>query len=345
MRPFLGALEQQCRAVRSLATSPATETFIRHRALARELHALKGEAGLLGMNTFRTAVHQLETALENGRPDDALASLEALAREARELIVRFRRLGGEGPASRAAEAERPGLREPPSLAEPPSLTEASGLAEPSGLAALLGNLSRQVQAVAAELGKKARFVSRVEPTLLPDTHFAWLREVLPQLAINAVAHGIESPDVRIAAGKPATGTLMLAARAHPASRRLEVVFQDDGAGLDLDRLRQRAQALGLAASSAAELGRLVFEPGFSTAESATVHAGRGVGLDLVKARVEAEGGRVAVVSEPGRLCAVRLLLPLAVEVAARLTRRPLCSSWTTRWWSATPCPVPFPVAT
>lgn len=284
---WLAGLERQCRAAR--AVGPTREARVE---LARELHAVKGEAGLLGLAAFRAALHQLESALEPGRATSALAAplarLEALLAEARQLLARFRRFGSEARATTS----------------------------PTTLANLLAGLSRQVERLGAELGKPARFVHRVDATLVPDAALVWLAEVLPQLATNAVVHGLEPPEERIAAGKPPVGTLLLAARAHPAEGRLELVFQDDGGGLDLERLAKRAQDLGLSPATPEELARLVFRPGLSTREKAGEHAGRGLGLDVVKARVEAAGGRVAVASQPGKLCAIRLFLPLSLEVAA-----------------------------
>lgn len=286
---WLTALERQGRAARALDSNPESR-----RALARELHALKGEAGLLGLAVFRGALHQLETALEPGSASVTLsaplARLEALLVEARQLIARFRRFG------------------PEARVEP-------GAAPPT-LAALLASLSLQVERLGAELGKPARFVHRVDAALVPDAALTWLPEVLPQLATNALVHGLEPPAQRAAAGKPPVGTLLLAARTHPAHGHVELVFQDDGGGLDLERLAKRAQDLGLSSASPEELARLVFHPGLSTRDGAGEHAGRGLGLDVVKARVEAHGGRVAVASQPGKLCAIRLFVPLSLEVAA-----------------------------
>jgi chemosensory pili system protein ChpA (sensor histidine kinase/response regulator) len=129
-----------------------------------------------------------------------------------------------------------------------------------------------------------------------------------QLARNSLVHGLEPPDERQRLGKPALATLQLAVRKHPETRQLEVVFQDDGAGLDYAKIARRARERGLPASPE-DLPRLIFESGFSTAEEATLDAGRGVGLDVVRAEVERRQGRILPHSQTGKFCAFQILLP------------------------------------
>jgi chemosensory pili system protein ChpA (sensor histidine kinase/response regulator) len=133
---------------------------------------------------------------------------------------------------------------------------------------------------------------------------------------NSVAHGIERPDVRTAAGKDATGTISI----HLAQEGNEVAveFRDDGAGLNLARIRERAAALGLLAagaqSSDAELANLIFAPGFSTADSVSELSGRGVGMDVVRAEVNSMGGRIETATAAGQGASFRLVLPLTTAV-------------------------------
>ena len=133
---------------------------------------------------------------------------------------------------------------------------------------------------------------------------------------NCVAHGIEAPAQRQAAGKDATGQITVAV-SHEGNE-VAVEFRDDGAGLDLARIRERGVALGLlgadAVPSEAELAQLIFAPGFSTADSITELAGRGVGMDVVRSEVNALGGRIETASAPGQGASFRLLLPLTTAV-------------------------------
>ncbi|WP_200378069.1 Hpt domain-containing protein [Rubrivivax gelatinosus] len=133
---------------------------------------------------------------------------------------------------------------------------------------------------------------------------------------NAVVHGIEPAAQRSAAGKDTTGTITLAITQE--GNEVGVELRDDGAGLDLARIRERALERGLLAADApaddAALAQLIFAPGFSTAREVTELAGRGVGLDVVRSEVDAMGGSVQVAAEPGRGTRFRLLLPLTTAV-------------------------------
>ncbi len=133
---------------------------------------------------------------------------------------------------------------------------------------------------------------------------------------NSVAHGVEMPADRVAAGKDATGTITLTVTQEGNEVGVEV--RDDGAGLNLERIRQRAEERGLIqpgyGASDAELANLIFAPGFSTASEVTELAGRGVGLDVVRSEVNGMGGRIETGSSAGQGTRFRLLLPLTTAV-------------------------------
>ncbi len=133
---------------------------------------------------------------------------------------------------------------------------------------------------------------------------------------NAVAHGIEDPATREQAGKPAAGTITIGL--HQEGNDVSVVFSDDGAGLNLPRIREKALANGLVAAgealSDADAANLIFTPGFSTASQVTELAGRGIGMDVVRAEVNALGGRIETTTEPGQGTRFKLTLPLTTAV-------------------------------
>jgi chemosensory pili system protein ChpA (sensor histidine kinase/response regulator) len=133
---------------------------------------------------------------------------------------------------------------------------------------------------------------------------------------NCVAHGVEAPEARVRAGKDATGQITVAV-GHEGNE-VAVEFRDDGAGLDLARIRARGVAMGLVAPDAqpsdAELANLIFTPGFSTATQVTELAGRGIGMDVVRNEVNALGGRIETASAPGQGTSFRLVLPLTTAV-------------------------------
>ena len=133
---------------------------------------------------------------------------------------------------------------------------------------------------------------------------------------NSVVHGIEAAGVRAAAGKPAIGSITLAVS--QIGNEVGVEVRDDGAGLNLAAIRERALAMGLLSDSAqpdeAELANLIFQPGVTTAASISDLAGRGVGMDVVRTDVNAMGGRIETASAPGQGSSFRLVLPLTTAV-------------------------------
>jgi chemosensory pili system protein ChpA (sensor histidine kinase/response regulator) len=133
---------------------------------------------------------------------------------------------------------------------------------------------------------------------------------------NAVAHGIEEPAARLAVGKPASGTIKILLQQQ--SNDVTVEFSDDGAGLDLDRIRDKAMADGQFSESDAptdaELAALIFDAGFSTASQVTELAGRGIGMDVVRSEVNALGGRIETATQRGLGTQFKLVLPLTTAV-------------------------------
>ena len=133
---------------------------------------------------------------------------------------------------------------------------------------------------------------------------------------NCVAHGIETPEQRLAQGKPASGTISVDLR-HEGND-VSVAFRDDGAGLNLPGIRAKALSQGLIGSgtelSDSEAANLIFTPGFSTASEVTGLSGRGIGMDVVRAEVNALGGRIETTTETGKGAAFRMVLPLTTAV-------------------------------
>ncbi|HEX6708409.1 MAG TPA: Hpt domain-containing protein [Albitalea sp.] len=133
---------------------------------------------------------------------------------------------------------------------------------------------------------------------------------------NSVTHGIESPEQRAGAGKDGTGSIIVSL-SHEGNE-VGVEFRDDGAGLNLNRIRDKGIAMGLIEANAeysdAELANLIFTSGFSTADRVTELAGRGIGMDVVRAEVNAMGGRIETATAPGQGTSFKLVLPLTTAV-------------------------------
>jgi two-component system, chemotaxis family, sensor kinase CheA len=175
---------------------------------------------------------------------------------------------------------------------------------------------RVVRDVAREVGKEVQLVLRGEDTELDRAVVDKIADPLTHMVRNAIDHGIETPDVRTAAGKPAQGTIRL--QAYHDSGNVVVEIVDDGAGLDPVRIRAKAVERGLIDPEQQlaenEIFPLIFEPGFSTAEKVSDLSGRGVGMDVVKQVIESLHGSVEVESSQGEGTLVRLRLPLTLAI-------------------------------
>jgi two-component system, chemotaxis family, sensor kinase CheA len=175
---------------------------------------------------------------------------------------------------------------------------------------------RIVRDTARSLGKEAELRIEGVDVEVDMTVIEHLRDPLTHMIRNSVGHGIELPEVRRAANKPAAGTLVL--RSFRKAGTIVIELADDGGGIDRDRVIRRARERGLLGESElltdAQAAELIFHPGFSTAETVTDLSGRGVGLDVVRRNIDAIHGSVSVESEPGRGTTFRVRLPLTLAI-------------------------------
>ncbi|UVL82026.1 chemotaxis protein CheA [Pseudomonas sp. B21-028] len=175
---------------------------------------------------------------------------------------------------------------------------------------------RVVRDVSQELGKDIDLIISGAETELDKTVVEKIGDPLMHLLRNAMDHGIETAEARLAAGKPAKGHLHLNAYHDSGSIVLEIA--DDGAGLNRDRILEKAQERGLVAPGASptdqEIYNLIFEPGFSTAQAVTSLSGRGVGMDVVKRNITLLRGTVDLDSQSGQGTVVRIRLPLTLAI-------------------------------
>jgi two-component system chemotaxis sensor kinase CheA len=183
-------------------------------------------------------------------------------------------------------------------------------------------LSRSVRELARDLGKKARFEIRGRQVGLDRSLLEELLDPLQHIFRNALDHGLEPPDTRREMGKPETGSLIL--NLERKGDAAHVTVTDDGRGMDPDALRKAALERGVVSEEALgamadeEVLLLVTRPGFSTADRATTVSGRGVGMDVVRTRIEGLGGHLALRSRPGQGTTVHLALPLTISVIESL---------------------------
>lgn len=181
---------------------------------------------------------------------------------------------------------------------------------------------RVVRDLSHQLGKQVRIEMEGEDTELDKTIIEAIKDPLTHIVRNSVDHGIETPERRLAAGKPAEGKLFL--RAFHEGGQVNIEVSDDGAGIDLDRVRARAvERQLLTAEQAARMGErevanLIFMPGFSTAEKVTNISGRGVGMDVVKTSIEKIGGTVDLQPRLGQGTTLRIRIPLTLAIIPAL---------------------------
>jgi chemotaxis protein histidine kinase CheA len=272
--------------------------------LFREMHRIKGEASALGLVTVESRAHGFEDLLSSLRDRKELTGSDFLP-----LVVRLDEILGHlqsirDLAGRVDELRADALLSTPSAAQtpPPAPLEQD----------ISGSLDTLANRIAADRGKQVRLVTAGLDDVPGDYRKA-LRDIVIQLIRNAVVHGIETPDARRSLGKDATGQLQVQFK--PREQGFELVFQDDGAGIVADRVREAALRRGtISADEAQSLDTkstlaLIFRSGFSTHDGSDRDAGRGVGLDFVLKCAQSLGGKVGVATAPGKYTRFCIVLP------------------------------------
>lgn len=302
MREFIADTESELETVNDLMRSENPSRTEVLQALYQSAHAIKGNAALLGLNRFSEKVHDFEEAIKEKLQAghewrdllEFTLSLAAITRELETLkalidqILRFQ-----------------------------TETKSASLADSSLLRYSIEKIVRRESSRTGVLatvsfdgfGRKS----------IPDEYRKLVKDILIQLIRNSFAHGLESPELRRAAGKAEEGRLSLSVEW--GSDTLTLRYSDDGRGLNFEKIRQKARSLEEFAGIADSLGpgdlvKLLFRPGFSTAESLDLSAGRGVGMALVKTRVNKAGGRIAVKSAPGKYLEFAITLPFPQSAQA-----------------------------
>jgi predicted ATPase/HPt (histidine-containing phosphotransfer) domain-containing protein len=275
-------------------------------AVQRSLHTLKGNAAMYGFTSLAESCHLAEDALAEGTFDPR--HLEAVAKSFALLRSSLASIAGDKAGDRV-EVSRATLR---ALAQDlvGGLSANDGaraverlLLEPVGPS--LERLGKYARALATRLGKAEPRVEIADGDLLVDgKRAAPLFASLVHLVRNAIDHGFETPAERAAAGKREAAVLSL--RASVEGDEAIIAIQDDGRGVDWERVRERARAKGLPADSKSELTAALFSDEFSTRDQATRISGRGVGLAAVQAEVTRMSGRALIESEPGHGTTFRL---------------------------------------
>lgn len=335
LHAFLWSADVALRESNAVLKSPGLEQEDLKKklnAVFRELHTVKGEATALGLNGFVQRIHLIEDTLSTLRQRSALSGNDFLPVVVRldELITHLSQIralherieplqmparpdpvGDEG---READRHTAVLERPLSL----SGAKAAGSGRGQLFAELLRTLTLEQ---ARTLGRSVRLLTRGLAEIPP--HYATVvKEICIQMIRNAIAHGIEPPAQRAQLGKPEEGIVQISFAVDDTGEYILTV-EDDGHGLNYEQIVGRALQLDLLSPQQAltldwdSVYRLIFQPGFSTADEVSEHAGRGVGLDAVSTRVREAGGGIGIATAPGKYTRFSVLLPaLGSESAA-----------------------------
>ncbi len=185
-----------------------------------------------------------------------------------------------------------------------------------------GKLPRVVRDLSASCGKEVRLEMEGQETELDKTIIEAIKDPLTHIVRNSVDHGIESPEIREQRGKPTEGCLKM--RAYHEGGQVNIEISDDGGGVDVERVKQKAVLRGLITNEQAarmsdhEALHIIFMPGFSTAETITNVSGRGVGMDVVKTNIEKIGGTVDLQSQLGQGATLKIKIPLTLAIIPAL---------------------------
>jgi two-component system chemotaxis sensor kinase CheA len=196
---------------------------------------------------------------------------------------------------------------------------------------IFSKMPRMVRDLSQSLGRRVRLQVEGQDTELDKSLLEAIKDPLTHAVRNSLDHGIEPPDARLAAGKDPEGTLKLKASQEVSHVVIEV--SDDGAGIDVEKVRRKAIERGLVTENRAaqmaerELLQLIFLPGFSTASAVTNVSGRGVGMDVVRTNVEKIGGKVEIDSRAGKGTTLRMRIPLTLAIIPALIVRSIHQSF------------------
>jgi two-component system chemotaxis sensor kinase CheA len=264
----------------------------------QSMHAIKSNAVILGLSNFGEKVHKLESEIKEFQDQKEISmenmlhlavKLETLMKERdryRDMVERLRSFSSGGDTRRQDRH------------------------------VLIETLNKACQKAAQDQKKKvALVVEDIDGTVMQQGPRRVIKEVLTQLVRNSVTHGIESPEEREKAGKKNEGCIKLFIKVE--NGLIHIALSDNGRGLDFDKIRQKALSLKLIPAEAkierGDLIKLIFSPGFSTAGQADMHAGRGIGLNLVRDRIRELDGSIKVQTEPGKGTVFNLYIPMGAS--------------------------------
>lgn len=324
---FIGNTRSRIDRMNNILKNPGSSQYElegKLNAIYREMHSLKGEASALKLHSFTKIASEAEDKLAALQNQGKLAGNDflALAVHLDELLTLSNTIDSLGhrinqiaPNNQATSAQS-SVSNQAAASTDFEMNLAADVSKPStqSSAQLLPYYRDFAGEIAARQGKEVDLQSKtLNNVTIPDHLNQAVKEISIQLLRNAIVHGIETPNERIAAGKPEAGQIDIEMKKEDG--QLVVTLQDDGRGINYDQIRERLVQLGrFSLDEAKKLGRnellsQLFSSGFSTKDSSDEDGGRGVGLDIIKAHVQELGGKLNVNSELGRMTRFIITLP------------------------------------
>jgi two-component system, chemotaxis family, sensor kinase CheA len=263
----------------------------------QSIHAIKSNAVILGLNVFGSKAHNLESVIKKLREQEE----EVPFNEMLNLTMEIERLSNERESFKMV------------IEKIKSYTGNAGVGgRKQNVNVMIESLAKTVDKAAADMGRKIRFINEVDPAAIERGPRREMKEILMQLIRNSVAHGIETPQERVAKGKNETGIIKLTIKL--VNNIINIGLRDDGRGLDYKKIAEKAiQNKIIKKEDAANKNMLIkaiFAPGFSTAENEGMHAGRGIGLNLVRDRIKEVNGAIKLQSEPNKGTLFLITIPI-----------------------------------
>src|SRR5580658_9203127 len=328
LQSFLTNADVAFRKSNAMLTAPGKEQEDLKKKLNgvfRELHAAKGEAASLGLSSFVQRIHAAEDYLSTLRNKPQLNGNDFMP-----VVVKLDELMSHAASIHGMQDRVAGFRVAPAAAGDKAKKSDGGTVEVEAAAedmpvgpSIDSQLQTLTQDVALSQSRPVKLVTKgldKVPTRLAGT----VKDICIQMIRNSIVHGIESPEARRDAGKIEEGTLQVSF-SEDGSEEFLLTIEDDGRGLNYEQIIDKALKQGMVkpqqamSLERAAVYKLIFQPGFSTANEVSEHAGRGVGLDAVSNWVRENGGNIAVSTVSGQYTRFKVVLPKAVSTVLSST--------------------------
>jgi len=294
---FISDMEEDIALINDTLKPVANQSLTEKLAIIyRAMHTIKGNASILNLKFFAGKAHEYEE-----RVGELQKKADVSGQDFLPLVLKLNEMIET-------------LREVKGLIQRITQFQASFSGEKKNVDLLVRAVESNVQKLAEELKKKTELkYDDFDAEVIPTAQRKVLKDIFIQLTRNSLAHGMEMPEERKAAGKPELGQITITAK--KVASGIDLTFRDDGRGLQIDKLRKKAAESGqykpeeVASWDAAKVAQTIFIPGVSTADSTTLNAGRGIGMDIIKEKVDSLGGKIALKFEAGKYCEFMIFLP------------------------------------